>query len=121
LLEDKTPLLVKGLQISPSASNHFKTTDTAAIYAEVYEAPLKAPNPPDVAFELIVVDRKSGQEKVHVGEKVPKGKEGDPVMIPLGLKLPVATLGPGAYRVNLRAVDSAGNSSKTRSADFEVD
>jgi hypothetical protein len=121
LLEDKTPLLVQGMQISPSATNHFKSTDNAAIYAEVYEALLKAPNPPDVAFELIVVDRKSGQEKVHVGERVPKGKTGDAVMIPLGLKLPVASLGPGAYRVNLRAVDSAGNSSKTRTADFEVD
>jgi VWFA-related protein len=121
LLEDKTPLLVQGMQISPSATNHFKSTDNAAIYAEVYEALLKAPNPPDVAFELIVVDRKSGQEKVHVSERVPKGKTGDAVMIPMGLKLPVASLGPGAYRVNLRAVDSAGNSSKTRTADFEVD
>jgi hypothetical protein len=121
LLEDKTPLMVQGMQISPSATNRFKTTDNAAIYAEVYEALLKSSNPPDVAFELIVVERKSGQEKVHVGQRVPKGKAGDAVMIPLGLKLPVASLGAGAYRVNLRAVDSAGNSSKTRSADFDVD
>ncbi len=92
--EDRTPLVVQGLQISPSASNHFKKTDTAAIYAEVYEPLLKNPNPPDVAYELIVVERKSGQEKLHIGDRTPKGKAGDPV-IPLGLKLPVATLGPG--------------------------
>jgi hypothetical protein len=47
-------------------------------------------------------------------------KAGDPV-IPLGLKLPVASLAPGSYRVDLRAVDSVGNSSKTRTADFEVE
>ena len=120
LLEDRTPLLVQGLQLSPSASNRFKKTDSAAIYAEVYEPLLKNPSPPEVAYELIVVERKSGQEKFHVGDRTPKGKAGDPV-IPLGLKLPVASLGPGSYRVQLRAVDSVGNSSKTRVADFEVE
>jgi VWFA-related protein len=120
LLEDRTPLIVSGLQISPSASNRFKKTDTAAIYAEVYEPLLKNPNPPEVAYELIVVERKSRQEKVHVGDRAPKGNAGNPV-IALGLKLPVAKLDPGSYSVYLRAVDSVGNSSKTRSADFEVE
>jgi hypothetical protein len=120
LLEDRTPLMVQGLQISPSASNHFKKTDTAAIYAEVYEPLLKNPNPPEVAYELTVVELKSGQQKLHIGDRTPKGKAGDPV-ISLGLKLPVASLSSGTYRVELRAVDSVGNSSKTRSADFEVE
>jgi VWFA-related protein len=120
LLEDRTPLLVQGLQISPSASNHFKKTDTAAIYAEVYEPLLKKPNPPEVAYELIVVERMSGQEKIHLGDRTPKGNIGNPV-IALGLRLPVAQLAPGSYRVDLRAVDSVGNSSKTRSVDFEVE
>jgi hypothetical protein len=120
LLEGWTPLVAQGFQISPSASNHFKKTDTAAIYAEVYEPLLKNPNPPEVAYELIVEERKSGQEKFHIGDRTPKGKAGDPV-IPLGLKLPVASLGPGSYRVKLRAVDSLNNFSKTRTADFEVE
>jgi VWFA-related protein len=120
LLQDRTPLLFQGVQVAPSASNHFKKTDVAAIYAEVYEPLLKNPNPPEVAYELIVVERKSGQEKFHVGERTPKGKAGDPV-IALGLKLPVSTLGPGSYQMKLRAVDSAGNASKTRTADFEVE
>jgi VWFA-related protein len=120
LLEDRTPLVVQGVQVSPSASNHFRKTDMAGIYAEVYEPLLKNPNPPDVAYELIVVERKSGQEKLRVGGRIPKGKAGDPV-IALGLQLPVASLNPGSYSMKLRAVDSAGNSSKTRTADFEVE
>ena len=120
LLEDRTPLLVQGLQISPSASNHFKKTDVAAIYAEIYEPLLRNSNPPEVAYELIIVDRKSGQQKLHLGDRTPKGNAGNQV-IPLGLKLPVASLDPGSYRLDLRAVDSAGNSSKTRSTDFEVE
>jgi VWFA-related protein len=120
LLEDRTPLLVRGMEISPSGSNHFKKTDVAGIYAEVYEPHLKDPDPPEVAYELIVVERTGGQEKLHISEKAQKGKAGDPV-IPLGLKLPVALLAPGAYRVRLRAIDSVGNSSKTRTAEFEVE
>jgi len=119
LLEDRTPLLVQGIQVLPSATNHFKKADVAGIYAEIYEPLLKSPNLPDVGYELVIVELKSGQEKVRVGSRLPKGKAGDPV-IPLGLKLPVATLDPGPYRVQLRAMDSAGNS-KTREADFEVE
>jgi VWFA-related protein len=120
LLEDRTPLVFQGLQISPSGSNVFKKTDPAAIYAEVYEPLLAKPNPPDVAYEMIVVDTKSGKQKVHIGDRTPKGNTGNPV-IPLAVKLPVATLGPGSYRLDLRAVDQAGNSSKTRSVEFEVE
>jgi VWFA-related protein len=120
LLADKTPLLVAGLRIAPSASNHFKRTDQVGIYAEVYEPLLKNPSPPEVAYELIIVDRKSGAEKFHVGDRTPKGKPGD-MVIPLGLKVPVAPLAPGGYQVQLRAADSVGNESKTRLVDFEVE
>src|SRR5580704_4552349 len=117
LLEDRTPLVVNGFQVSPSASNHFKKTDVAALYAEIYEPLMKGPNPPGVAFELRVVDRKSGEEKLNIREKTPQAKPGDPV-VRLGIKLPVSTFPPGSYRAELRAGDSAGNASKTRSADF---
>lgn len=120
LLEDRTPLLVQGLQISPSASNHFKKTDTAAIYTEIYEPLLKNPSPPQIAYELTVVERKSGQQKAHVSERIAKVNAGNPV-VPLGLKLPLGLLDPGSYRVELRALDTAGNISKTRSTDFEVE
>lgn len=120
LLEDRTPLIVQGLQISPSGSNHFQKTDTAALYAEIYE-PLQAkPNPPDLGYELFITDLKTNQQKSHLGSKLPKVTSTSPV-IPLGLKIPVAQLGPGSYRLDLRVLDAAGNSSTTRSVDFQVD
>jgi len=120
LLEDRSPLLVQGLQISPSASNHFKKTDSAAIYAEVYEPLLREPKPPQVAYEVTIVERKSGQQKVHLRDRLSTVNPGNPV-IPLGLKLPVATLDAGSYHLELRALDTAGNISKMRSTDFEVE
>ncbi len=120
LLEDRTPLMVDGMQISPSASNHFKKTDFACIYAEIYEPLLKDPNPPKIAIALRIVERKSGQEKFKVSDRIPDSKGGNPV-IPLGLQLPVSKLDPGSYRMELQAADSAGNNSKIRTADFEVE
>ncbi|MGA8151634.1 MAG: VWA domain-containing protein [Terriglobales bacterium] len=121
LMEDRTLLICNGLEIVPAAVYHFKKTDTAAVYAEVYEPLLVGSDHPQVGFELKVVD-KVGAAKFDTGLQDAETfmKTGSPV-IPLGLKLPVATLDPGSYRVALQAVDSAGNKSKPRSAEFVVE
>ncbi|HZR57626.1 MAG TPA: hypothetical protein VFA74_12190, partial [Terriglobales bacterium] len=122
LLEDKTPLIVRGMQITPSGSNRFKKTEPAAIYAEVYEPLLTGATPPKVGIEIIIVDRKSGTKKADIG--IPNTDsaidKGNPVIL-LGLKLPVDSLTPGSYQLQLKALDSAGNASAVRSSDFEVE
>jgi len=40
LLEDRTPLVVKGMQVMPSASNRFKRSDNVVLYTEIYEPAL---------------------------------------------------------------------------------
>jgi VWFA-related protein len=122
LLEDKRPLVAQGMQITPSASNRFKTTDSAAIYVEVYEPLLVGPNPPKLGLELKVVDRKTGAQKIDAGftNTASAISAGNPV-VPLGMKLPVGSLPAGSYRVEVTALDSAGNSTKPSSADFEVE
>ena len=114
LLADRKPLVVQGIQIVPSASNRFKKTDNAAVYAEIYAPLLAGPNPPQVGVELTVVDRKTGEKKVDVASRAPT-QPGSSVA-PVGLKLPVATLAPGSYRVELRALDSVENSAKPRTS-----
>lgn len=123
LLEDRTPLVTQGMEIVPTAATHFKKNGPAAIYVEIYEPLLLAKaTPPKVGIEFDVIDRKTGEHKISTGFNNPQSsmREGNPV-IPVGLKLPVDQLGPGSYRVQLRAVDSAGNSSKPRTADFDVE
>jgi VWFA-related protein len=122
LLEDRKPLVVRGVQIIPSASNHFKKTDTTVLYLEIYEPALLGPNPPKVGVEMRVTDRKSGEQKLDVGvpDTANSIQAGNPV-IPLGLKLPLTSLSPGSYRVELRALNSKGASTSFRSADFEVE
>jgi len=75
-----------------------------------------------VGVQLKVLDRKTGQAKIDSGMVTAASfiQKGSPV-IPVGLKLPVNTLDPGSYRVELVAIDSAGNHSTTRTADFEME
>jgi hypothetical protein len=125
LLSDHTPLVVQGMQVVPTGGTHFVKTDMAVMYFEVYE-PLMVNTPTTplkVGVFYVVVDRKSGEKKVDNSGLVDlqtSAKAGNPV-IPLGFKIPVDTLPPGAYRAELKAVDSAGNTSKPRTIEFDVD
>lgn len=119
LLADRTPLVVQGVQVVPSDNNRFKKTDNAAVFVEIYAPLLMGPKPPQVGVELMVVDRKTGEKKVDVASRA--ANQPGSAVAPIGLKLPVATLAPGSYRVELRALDSVGNATKARTADFEVE
>ncbi|MGE5646408.1 MAG: VWA domain-containing protein [Acidobacteriota bacterium] len=122
LLEGRTLLVANGVQITPWGANRFKKGDTAVMYVEIYEPRLLDAQPPEVGVRLRVLDRKTGEIKqdsglVSVGGYI---KPGNPV-IPVGLKLPVALLAAGSYRVEFKAADSAGNESVMRTAEFELE
>jgi hypothetical protein len=110
------------MQITPAGTSRFKKTDISAVYAEIYAPLLAGPNPPIVAVQLRILDRKSGEQKqdsglINVGPLVRK----DSAMVPVGLKLAVASLTTGSYRAEMKAVDSVGHASPVRSADFDVE
>lgn len=126
LLADRTPLVVQGMQVVPTGGTHFTKTDNAVIYLEIYE-PLMATNdeknPLKVGVSYVVVDRKSGEKKIDNSGLInlqDSAKAGNPV-IPLGMRIPVDKLSPGSYRAEIKAMDSAGNTTKERTAEFEVE
>jgi VWFA-related protein len=127
LLSDRTPLVVQGMQIVPAGANHFTKTDNAVMYFEIYEpllasAGISKDELPKVGVYYVVVDRKSGEKKIDTSGLVDlqsSSRPGNPV-IPMGFKIPVDTLPPGSYRAELIAKDSAGNASKPRTVEFEV-
>ncbi len=122
LLQDYKPLVTQGIEVIPAASNRFKKSDPTAVYVEAYDPLLTGPKPPKIGLEIKIIDRKTGEMKVDAGVTDTSGsvKAGNPV-VPLGLKLPTDRLPPGSYRVDLVAIDSAGNHTKTSSADFELE
>jgi hypothetical protein len=124
LLEDKTPLMFKGIEVVPSGDHTFKKPDLKIFYFEVYEPKLVMPDPKTptaVAIQMRILDRKTGQQEKDTGLlrlDLPKDP-GNPV-IPVGEKLPVDNLGPGSYVLELSAVDTAGENVK-RSIDFDLE
>ena len=120
LLEDRSPLVSRGYEFVPSGSDHFKKGEPGAFYLEIYDPLLQGANPPQLQMQVKIVDVKTGASKMDASGAVPAGKAGDPV-VPLGLNIPLDTLAPGAYRLEVKATDSAGNATGARSMAFEVD
>jgi VWFA-related protein len=121
LLEDRTPLVVKGLQIVPSGSNRFKHTDNVILYTEIYEPLLTSPTPPVVGMAYRIFERSTDKqvfftEVVRADDFIQKGNS----VIPVGMKVKVDGLKPGSYRLVMQAVDSAKNHAPDRSVDFDV-
>ena len=120
LMQGDVPLVYHGVQIVPAADYHFKKTDPAVVYMEIYAPSMAESNPPQIDLQYVIVDMKTGQAKINTG--IPKIQEAaGHAVLPLGLKVPVDKLDPGSYRLELRALDSAGDKSPIRAADFVVD
>jgi VWFA-related protein len=122
LLEDRTPLIAQGFQVIPAGSAKFKKTDKAAIYFEIYEPALLDAEPPKtlaIGLQLRVLDAKGAVKSDSGGFRVPLPEKGGNPAIPFAGQIPVATLEPGMYKVELTAVDSANNTFQ-RTANFEV-
>jgi hypothetical protein len=121
LLEDRTPLVVKGMQMNPSASNRFKKSENVALYTEVYEPLLTSATPPQVMAGYAVVERASGNVVFKTGairldDFIQKGSP----MVPVGLNIKVKDMAPGGYRLVVMAVDGAGNHAANRTIDFDL-
>lgn len=121
LLADRTPLIVKGMQIEPSASNRFKRTDNVALYTEVYEPLLTTANPPQVAAGYTIIERASGKTIYSTGAAYLDDfiQKGSP-RVPVGMSVRVKDLAPGGYRLVMMAVDGAGRHAPNRVIDFDI-
>jgi len=124
LLEDRVPLIADGMQLVPYGSNHFKKTELAAFYIELYEPLLVTgdpKSPPVVAFELRVLDGKTGEQKEDTGlMRVGLPAQTGSPMVPVAAKIPMDTLGPGSYKVEIKGVDNAGKEFK-RTTDIQIE
>jgi hypothetical protein len=122
LVEDKVPLVTGNIQVTPSGSSHFLKTDPAVIFTQIYAPVLKEEKPPGIGLQLRVLNAKTGDVKQDTGfiNMSTHIKAGDPV-VPVGLRLLVSDYGPGQYRAELKAMDTAGHVTGTRSINFSVE
>ena len=122
LLSDRMPLLLKNMEVVPSASNHFKRTDSVALYAQLYDPGLATATPPAVRVSYVIVDMKSGKPIAGGKDIDPSvfSEKGSPVL-PVGLKIPVDQLPPGVYRIEIQGSDGSGVRTAVRQVDFNAE
>jgi VWFA-related protein len=121
LLEEKTPLVVHGVQMIPSPSDQFGHDDKIGLYCEIYEPLLLGTVEPRIGISFSVVDKKTNSTifdsgTILVTEMVQKG---NPV-IPVGEMLPPNKLPPGDYKLRVVARDDYNHVSPVRVTDFTV-
>jgi VWFA-related protein len=107
-LDSGTPLVAQGAQVVPSGSGQFSKSEPAFFYFEVY-----GPAAQTARVRLRVLDRKTGEQKWDggVSSLTAQNNAG---------RLPVDSLAPGTYLLEVIATDSGGKEVK-RTADFEID
>lgn len=120
LLADHTPLVAGGVEVVPSGSNRFKKRETVALYAQIYDPKLATSDKSDVKLIFRVVDTKTGKAVIEPVNVDPAQfiQKGNPV-VALGFKLPLDSLAPGTYRLDMQAFDPSGARSKLRTVTFE--
>jgi hypothetical protein len=121
LMEDRTPLMFKDMELVPSTSYRFAQKSPPVVYVEVYEPELKGDHVPRVGLLFDIVDRKTNKSAyssntILINDFIQPGNP----LIPFGFKLPVEQLQAGEYRVEIKARDGEGNVSTVRSADFSI-
>jgi VWFA-related protein len=115
LLEDRTPLVVQGMQIIPSGTNRFRKSDNVVLYSEVYEPLLASDKPPIVGVGFRLVNRITEKEAFSSGPIRCDSfiQKGNPV-VAVGLKVPVKDIPEGSYRLIFEAIDNVGNRAPNR-------
>lgn len=122
LLEDRTPLVVKGMQVLPSAANKFKKTDRVVFYSEVYDSLLATDKPPRLVIAYKILERATNKEvfftnpPIRADDFIQKGN----AVVPVGMVVAVKDLNPGAYKLVFMAADEAGRQVPGRTVDFDI-
>jgi VWFA-related protein len=114
LLSGRKNLVAKSLALWPSGSNRFQASNPCFTYVELYHAAPAAP------IQMRILDRRTGEAKFTA--QTPAANyilPGNP-MTPVILKVPVASLPPGPYTLELSAASSPGEPPVTRTADFSI-
>ena len=120
LLEDRKPLIVKGMQITPAASYQFKKTDNVTVYSELYEPLLKTDPTTKVAAGYRIFDS-SKKEVFFTGGITMDSfiEKGNPV-VPFAFRVDVTKLQPGMYTLVMLAVDGKNNQAPQRPVEFTI-
>ncbi len=94
-MEERTPLVFKGMELVPSTTYRFAKGTQPMVYVEVYDPALKDEADPRVGVLFSIIDRKTNQQVFSSNTMLINDyvQPGNP-LVPVGFKLPIDQL-PG--------------------------
>jgi len=121
-IEGRKALIARSTEIIPAGSSRFRRSEPCLAFIEIYEPLLAKPDPPKLSVQIRVLDRQTGEYKADSGSFGVDNlvRAGDQV-VPVSLTVPIATLSPGSYRLEVKAMRSPGVASAIRLVDFDVE
>jgi hypothetical protein len=121
-IQGRKALVARSVEIIPAGNSVFQRGDPCQAFFEIYDPLLSKPNPPRLSLQIRVLDRQSGEQKVDSGifaaDNLIRAEE---QVVPVSLTVPIATLSPGAYRLEVKALRSPGTDSAVRTVEFDVE
>jgi len=121
LLEDRKPLIVKGMEFTPAASYQFKKTDHVMLYSELYEPLLKTDSATKLLSGYYIFEKATNKQMFFTGGLPLDAfvEKGNPV-VPFALRVETKDLAPGSYRLVLLAVDGQKQQAPQRPVEFTL-
>jgi hypothetical protein len=116
-----TPLVSKGVDVTPAANANFPANEPLYFHFEVYEPLPTSTEPVKVQVQMRIVDAKSGRavKNLQPVDAASYAKPGDPV-VPIGGGIDLDGLSKGSYLLEAQATDSEGNTTPWRTVNFSI-
>jgi VWFA-related protein len=115
LIQDQTPLVAQGTEFVPTGSSKFSRDGEGFFYLELY-----SPDPGSATVRVRVLSQATGAPQWDSGiTKLPPPEGARKTSVSAGARLPLHSLQPGSYRLEITASDSSGKQVQ-RISNFEV-
>jgi hypothetical protein len=115
------PLVSKGIEFGMAGDSNFAQSSQLFAYFEVYE-PAAQNSPAGVKVEMRILDAGTNAVKGEFPPLDPSPyKDAESGVYRVARTIPIRQLPKGAYRLEVRAQDSAGGTTEWRAADFTVE
>ena len=116
------PLVSKNLEYTAAGDTRFEKQEPVLAYFQVREPSLGKAAEADVQFEIKVTDEKTGEVEVDTGKRSAESwvQPWNPV-ISIVEGIIIDKLASGSYRLEVQAIDSAGQKTEWRATSFTVE
>jgi hypothetical protein len=115
-LEGRRPLIAGSLEIAPFGGSRFRRGEPCRWYAEIYNAKAS-----DTTVEYRLLDRDTGRLRGNAGPKPVADFARGSGAIPVSFEVPVNSFPPGAYRLEVKAVNRASGESASSAVDLDIE